>query len=131
MRTEQKTFRGYEIQVTNNPALWQAAIYRTNPTLPEIDWVALNIRATGVSPAFQEAKQVINRALGRRQRGKRPPLLPQGHGRGQAIDFVNLGNRHLMKKTPRIGETDSRLRRSPPRRACRTPATICPSRTRR
>jgi hypothetical protein len=64
MRTERQTFRGYEIQVTNNPALWQAAIYRTNPTLPEIDWVALNIRAASASPAFQEAKQVINRALG-------------------------------------------------------------------
>ncbi|OSJ30441.1 hypothetical protein BSZ19_24870 [Bradyrhizobium japonicum] len=65
MHTEQQTFRGYEIQVTNNPALWHAAIYRTNPTLPEIDWVALNIRATSVSPAFEEAKQVINSALGR------------------------------------------------------------------
>ena len=38
MRTEQQTFRGYEIQATNNPALWQAAIY-PNPTLPEtIGW---------------------------------------------------------------------------------------------
>ncbi|WFU82540.1 hypothetical protein QA645_07295 [Bradyrhizobium sp. CIAT3101] len=65
MHTEQQTFRGYEIRVTNNPALWHAAIYRTNPTLPEIDWVALNIRATSVSPAFEEAKEVINKALGR------------------------------------------------------------------
>ena len=63
MRTEEQTFRGYEIQVTNNPALWQAAIYRTSPTLPEIDWVALNIRAASASPAFQEAKQEINRVL--------------------------------------------------------------------
>ena len=65
MHIEQQTFHGYEIQVTKNPALWRAAIYRTNPTLPEIDWVALNIRATSASPAFEEAKQVINRALGR------------------------------------------------------------------
>jgi len=65
MPTEQQTFRGYNIQVTNNPALWYTAIYRTDPTLPDIDWVALNIRTTSVSPAFQEAKQVINRALGR------------------------------------------------------------------
>lgn len=65
MPTEQQTFRGYNIQVTKNPALWYAAIYRTDPTLPDIDWVALNIRTTSVSPAFQEAKQVINRALGR------------------------------------------------------------------
>jgi hypothetical protein len=65
MRTEKQTFRGYEIQVTNNPALWQAAIYRTSPTLPEIDWVALNVRAASASPAFQEAKQVIEKALGK------------------------------------------------------------------
>ncbi|MGY3505159.1 hypothetical protein ACVWYJ_005778 [Bradyrhizobium sp. USDA 4471] len=65
MHIEQQTFRGYEIQVTNKPALWHAAIYRTNPTLPEIDWVVLNIRAVRVSPAFEEAKQVINAALGR------------------------------------------------------------------
>jgi hypothetical protein len=63
MRTEKQTYRGYEIQVTNDPALWQAAIYRTSPTLPEIDWVALNIRAGSASPAFQEAKQEINRVL--------------------------------------------------------------------
>lgn len=65
MRTEKQTFRGYDIQVTNNPALWQAAIYRTSPTLPEIDWVALNIRAASVSPALQEAKQVIDKTLGK------------------------------------------------------------------
>jgi hypothetical protein len=65
MRTEKQTFRGYEIQVTNNPALWQAAIYRTSPTLPEIDWVALNVRAASASPALQEAKQVIDKALGK------------------------------------------------------------------
>ena len=71
MRTEKQTFRGYKIQVTNNPALWQAAIYRTSPTMPEIDWVALNIRAGSVSPAIQEAKEVINLVLSHRD-GIRP-----------------------------------------------------------
>jgi hypothetical protein len=63
MRTEQQSYRGYEIQITHNPPFWQAAIYRTKQTLPEIDWAALNIRAATVSPAFQEAKQTINRVL--------------------------------------------------------------------
>ncbi len=52
----------------------------------------------------QHSKQVGQRrdAADGRARGGRPALLLQGNGRRQAIDFINLGNRHLMKETPRI-----------------------------
>ncbi len=33
----------------------------------------------------------------------RTALLLQGHGRGQAVDLVDLRHRHLVKKPPRVG----------------------------
>ena len=58
-------------------------------------------------------------------------LLQRDCGR-QAFDRVDLRHGHLMKQPPRV-----RARPTPGsgaalrRRACRTPATICPSRRRR
>jgi hypothetical protein len=33
MRTENYTHRGYEIQITHNPPIWQAAIYASKPNM--------------------------------------------------------------------------------------------------
>src|SRR5450756_2159170 len=38
MRTENYTHRGYEIQITHNPPIWQAAIYASKPNMPAVDW---------------------------------------------------------------------------------------------
>ena len=55
-------------------------------------------------PRVQHTHQVGQRrdAANRGARGWRTALLLQRHGRRQSLDFVDLGNGHLMKQTPRI-----------------------------
>ena len=61
MRTETHLFREYEIQVTLNGPLWQAALYPTRTGLPTIDWQSNRIEAGGVYAAVQEAKTRMRR----------------------------------------------------------------------
>ncbi len=55
MRTENYTHRGYEIQITHNPPIWQAAIYASKPNMPAADWTHEPISATSVyhGPSLQ------------------------------------------------------------------------------
>ena len=42
-------------------------------------------------------------AADRRPGGRRAALLLQGHRRGQPLDRIHLGHRHLMEKAPSVG----------------------------
>jgi hypothetical protein len=55
MRTENYTHRGYEIQITHNPPIWQAAIYASKPNMPAVDWTHEPISAASVYPPLAEA----------------------------------------------------------------------------
>jgi hypothetical protein len=63
MRTENYTHRGYEIQITHNPPIWQAAIYASKPNMPAVDWTHEPISATSVYPPLAEAKRRIDAIL--------------------------------------------------------------------
>jgi hypothetical protein len=38
MQSETRHYRDYEIQITNNAPVWQAAIYPTKAGMVQIDW---------------------------------------------------------------------------------------------
>jgi hypothetical protein len=63
METQTYEFRGYEIQVTHKPPIWQAAIYPTKPGMLEIDWTSKPIEAANVRGAELLARDRINEAL--------------------------------------------------------------------
>jgi len=57
MQTQQHFHRDYEIQITNIPPQWQAAIYPSRKGLPAIAWEQMNIWAASPAPALPMAKQ--------------------------------------------------------------------------
>jgi hypothetical protein len=63
MRTENYTHRGYEIQITHNPPIWQAAIYASKPNMPAVNWTHEPISAASVYPPLAEAKRRIDAIL--------------------------------------------------------------------
>jgi hypothetical protein len=63
MHTESRFYREYEIQVTQHPPGWQAAIYATKPGLPEVDWTTDRIWAANINGAYMMAEQRINEVL--------------------------------------------------------------------
>jgi hypothetical protein len=63
MQTQQHFHREYEIQLTNNPPQWQAAIYPTRAGLPPVAWEQMNIWAANPDPALTMAIHAINKAL--------------------------------------------------------------------
>jgi hypothetical protein len=64
MRTQNYSYRDYEIQVTHTPPFWQAAIYAANPKLPTIDWALVPIRAANARAAEMLAQCRIEEVLG-------------------------------------------------------------------
>jgi hypothetical protein len=63
MYTETHQYRGYEIQVTNHPPIWQAAIYASEPGMTPVDWELKPINGGNVMGTVQEAKRRIDKAL--------------------------------------------------------------------
>jgi hypothetical protein len=76
MRTENYTHRGYEIQITHNPPIWQAAIYASNltcrpsigpmnPSLPPASTRRLRKQSAELTQYYQtfRLQPTINRPL--------------------------------------------------------------------
>src|ERR1700719_3526337 len=63
METQTYKYRDYEIVVTHTPPFFQAAIYPTNQSFPQIDWQLEPIRSINVKGAEDEAKARINAGL--------------------------------------------------------------------
>ena len=63
METQTYKYRDYEIVVTHTPPFFQAAIYPTNQSFPQIDWHLEPIRSINVKGAEDEAKARINAGL--------------------------------------------------------------------
>ena len=59
----------------------------------------------GAGTRIEHPQQIRERgdAADRRAGGRRAALLLQGHGRRQAVDFVDFGHAHLMEQPPGIG----------------------------
>jgi hypothetical protein len=64
MKTQTYKYRGYEIQVTHTPPIWQAAIYPTEPKMPAVDWTLEPIRAANFRAAEIMAQRRIDAILG-------------------------------------------------------------------
>jgi hypothetical protein len=63
MHTETHEYRGYQIQITQHPPVWQAAIYPTTPNMLAIDWELRPISAANIHGALIEARRRIDSAL--------------------------------------------------------------------
>lgn len=62
-RAEIHKYLGYEVAIIRVPPFWQAAIFATQPTLPEIDWAIEPMRAGTPKAAFDLAIARINKTL--------------------------------------------------------------------
>lgn len=59
MRTENHTYLEYEIQITEHPPWWEAAIYATKPDMPHVDWENMPIRGANPQVVLIDAKRRI------------------------------------------------------------------------
>ena len=62
MQTQRRSYRGYEIQITQTLMMWRAAIYHDSYLGP-VDWTAKPIIAADAGIAEIEAQQRIDAVL--------------------------------------------------------------------
>jgi hypothetical protein len=72
MYPEPHRYRGYDIEVIQNPPVWQAAIYSIEKQLSRVDWTVNPISASDMQAALAEARQRIDFALADLQKRAAP-----------------------------------------------------------
>jgi hypothetical protein len=64
MKTEMIEYRGYELQITHNPPMWQVGIYPTKPTmlapLPDLQIVSLGNKDDAIAEARRRVDMLIS-----------------------------------------------------------------------
>jgi hypothetical protein len=63
MRTETVIYHDYEIQASQHPPIWQAAIYPTKVGMVHVDWTDRPINGGGIHDTFVEARRRIDAAV--------------------------------------------------------------------